>query len=397
MTTARRVILHIDMDAFYASVEQRDNAALRGKPVIVGGHHSRGVVLAASYEVRPFGVRSAMPMAQAIKRAPHAIVVQPRFHAYSEASDAFLELCASYTPLVEPLSLDEAFLDVTASQTLFGNGAHIAQSLRQRIHATLGLTASVGIADVKFAAKIASDLAKPNGQREVPAGATKDFLAPLPVSRLWGVGEKTRVILERHGLRTIGDIAARPADWLKARLGNWAEHLWELSHGIDARPVIPDRETKSIGSQETFDEDLIGADALTPHLHSHALRVARRLRKAGLVARVVHVVVKYSNFSSVTRQVTLNTPTNDGQTLYREATSLLNSIDVTVPVRLTGVSAQGLTADANQMPLFEETASLRQNKLNSAIDAIAQKFGNSTVQPADVLETRGARIKLGRT
>ncbi len=209
-----RSIIHLDMDAFYASVEQRDHPEWQGQPLIVGGHPTRGVVLAASYEVRPFGVRSAMPMHRALKAAPHAIVAPPRFLAYAEASEAVFAILSSVTPLIEPLSLDEAFLDVTASRALFGEPRDIATKLRARIRAETGLPCSTGLAESKFLAKIASDLAKPNGQYEVPPGTAKTFLAPLPVSRLWGVGPKTEETLKGLGLRTIGDLAARDREWL---------------------------------------------------------------------------------------------------------------------------------------------------------------------------------------
>src|SRR3990172_6215264 len=242
------------MDAFYASVEQRDNPALRGRPVIVGGHARRGVVLAASYEVRPFGVRSAIPMARALKLAPHAVVVSPRFDAYARASEQVFAIFESVTPLVEPLSLDEAFLDVTFSQTLFGTPWQIASRLRARIAAQVGLPSSAGIAMVKFAAKIASDLAKPNGQKEVPEGVAA-FLAPLPVSRRWGGGPKTEELLLRFGLKTIGDVAGRDRGWLSERRGEAGAHLSLLSRGIDERSVVPDREAKSVGAEDTFEED----------------------------------------------------------------------------------------------------------------------------------------------
>ncbi len=382
-----RAIIHIDMDAFYASVEQRDSPALRGKPVIVGGHPQRGVVLAASYEVRPFGVRSAIPMARAIKLAPHAVVVPPRFHAYVDASEAVFRIFERYTPAIEPLSLDEAFLDVTGSRALFGTAAQLALRIRNEIRDELQLPASAGIADVKFVAKIASDFAKPNGQHEVPPGTSREFLAPLPISRLWGVGPKTEEVLKRFGLETIGDVAGKDMPWLEAKLGASAQHFWELSRGIDARPVTSDREAKSVGAQDTFEEDLLGEDALKPHLHSQALRVGRRLRKSGLKARCVQLTVKYSDFTQITRRVTLDLPTDDGQTLYRRAVELLQKADLKRRIRLTGVSGQELTGGAPQLGLFNEDAAPAKNtKLNAALDAIATKFGSKAVVTADLRE-----------
>ena len=383
-----RAIIHVDMDAFYASVEQRDNPELRGKPVIVGGSVQRGVVTAASYEVRPFGVRSAMPMARAVKLAPHAIVVRPRFNAYAAASEQVFAIFERYTPLIEPLSLDEAFLDVTASVGLFGTPADIARRIRKEIAAELNLPASAGIAGVKFVAKIASDAAKPNGQREVRPEETVAFLAGLPVSRLWGVGAKTEETLVRAGLKTIGDVAARDVAWLEARLGSSGRHLWELAHGIDTREVVPDRAAKSVGAEETFDEDLTGLESLKPHVHAQALRVGRRLRKAGVQGRVVQLKLKFSDFTLITRRVTLPSPTDDGQALYRAALELLQRAHEDKPVRLTGVSVQSLDDDEPQLGLFP-TAPPRSSKLNAALDKIAERFGTKAITTADIVETRG--------
>jgi DNA polymerase-4 len=371
------------MDAFYASVEQRDDPRLRGKPVIVGGNRRRGVVLAASYEVRPFGVHSAMPMARAMRLAPRAIVVPPRFVAYVEASEAVHRIFADFTPLIEPLSLDEAFLDVSASTQLFGAPAEIASRIRARIRVELGLPASAGIAEVKFAAKIASDLAKPDGQREVPPGGTATFLAPLPISRLWGVGPKTEAELVRLGLRTIGDLAARDEEWVERRLGQGGLDLFELARGIDDRPVVPDREAKSIGSEDTFEDDLRGYAALEPHIHSQSLRVGRRLRQAGAKARVVVLKLKYADFRLITRRTTLAEPTDDGQALFAAALGLLRATPLELGVRLTGISAQGL-GEEGQLELFDAGA-VRRTRLNDALDRIADKFGRAALVPADLL------------
>jgi DNA polymerase-4 len=380
-------IIHLDMDAFYASVEQRDDPALAGKPVIVGGHPKRGVVLAASYEVRPFGVRSAMPMAVALRKAPQAIVVPPRMDAYEAASTDVFAILSSMTPLVEPLSLDEAFLDVTASAQLFGSAVAIASALRARIAKEVRLPASAGIAEVKFAAKIASDLAKPNGQLEVPAGQTRAFIAPLPVSRLWGVGRKTEARLLELGFRLVGDIAAADPDWFNRRVPGGRD-LWELAQGIDPRPVVPDREAKSIGSEDTFDEDLAGTEALSPHLHAQALRVGRRLRGAGRKAGVVQLKLKLADFTLLTRQQTLPQPTDDGQALYRAAMVLLQAERLTAKVRLTGVSAQSLSV-GEQLSLFGRDR--RVGVLNATLDRIAAKFGDGAVTTADVVNTPSRR------
>jgi DNA polymerase-4 len=380
-----RAIVHVDMDAFYASVEQRDRPELRGKPVIVGGHPRRGVVLAASYEVRPFGVRSAIPMARALVLAPGAVVVPPRFSAYAEASEQVFAILERYTPLIEPLSLDEAFLDVTASRALFGSPGEIAERLRREIASEVNLPASAGIASSKFVAKIASDLAKPNGQREVPPGETRQFLARLPVSRLWGVGPKLEARLNQLGLRLVGDLATRDPEWLTARLGDMGAHLAALARGDDDRPVVPDRSSKSIGAEDTFEEDVSDLEVLRPRLHAQALRVGRRLRRAGLKTRVVQLKLKLDDFTLQTRRCTLERTTDDGQELYRHALALLERTPLPRPVRLTGVSAQelGETEEA-QLGLFGEPPR-RSDALNRALDAIAERFGRGAVAPADVL------------
>jgi DNA polymerase IV len=381
-------IIHLDMDAFYASVEQRDFPEMRGKPVIVGGHPTRGVVLAASYEVRPSGVRSAMSMAVATRLAPHAIVVLPRMAAYQNASDEVFRILGSVTPLVEPLSLDEAFLDVTGSVGLFGPPSKIARALRARIAAEVGLPSSAGIAAVKFAAKIASDLAKPNGQKEVPASDTRGFIAPLPVSRLWGVGRKTEATLLGLGLRRIGDIAAADPHWLEQCVPA-GRALWELACGIDPRPVVPDREAKSMGAEVTFDEDLADKASMLPHLHAQSLRVGRRLRLATQKATVIHLKVKMADFTVRTRQTTLKTPTDDGQVIYQVAASLLDAEPLAEKVRLIGVSAQGFEGQGGQLPLFGNDR--RATDLNRALDGIAQRFGEAAVTTADLAATKQRR------
>jgi DNA polymerase IV len=375
------------MDAFYASVEQRDNPSLKGRPVIVGGHPTRGVVTAASYEVRPFGVRSAMPMSRALKLAPKDVVVlPPRFEAYVEASEKVFAIFESFTPLVESLSLDEAFLDVTASRSLFGSAWDMAKAIRTRIADQVQLPASAGIAPVKFIAKIVSDLAKPNGQKEVREGEQVPFLAALPISRLWGVGPKTEQSLKSFGLHTIGDVARKDRGWLEQKLGSAAgTHLWELANGLDDREVIPDRAAKSIGAEDTFDEDLEGIEALRPHIHSQALRVGRRLRRAEMKSRVVQLKIKLHDFTLITRQMTLKSATDDGQELYRAAMELLQKHLPGSAVRLTGVSAQDLGTDSSggQLGLFPEKPG-KKDVLNRTLDKIAERYGGRAVITADL-------------
>jgi DNA polymerase-4 len=356
--------------------------------LIVGGHAGRGVVLAASYEVRPFGVRSAMPMARALRLAPEAVVVPPRMRAYADASERVFDILHAATPLVEALSLDEAFLDVTASQRLLGTPAEIAALLRRRIADELALPASAGIADVKFVAKIASDLAKPNGQLEVAPGTSAAFLAPLAIGRLWGVGPKTEAHLKLLGFKTIGDLARAAPAYLERKLGAASgAHLAALSRGVDPRPVVPDRDAKSVGAEETFETDLEGVEALRPHVHAQALRVGRRLRRAGLRARGVQLKLKLADFKLVTRQATFEAPTDDGQQLYRAASALLDENAPEKPVRLTGVSAQGLEpAVAVQTSLLAAAPSPR-DALNRALDAITARYGSRAVTTADVADS----------
>jgi DNA polymerase-4 len=391
-----RSIIHLDMDAFYASVEQRDNPSLRGRPVIVGGHRRRGVVLAASYEVRPFGVRSAMPMARALKLAPDAVVVSPNFAAYAAASEQVFQILRQVTPLIEPLSLDEAFLDVTASVALFGSAPEIARSLRRRIAEEVSLPASAGIAAVKFIAKIASDLAKPNGQRHVPEEEGQTFLAPLPVGRLWGVGAKTEETLRLLGIETIGDLAARDPVKLERRLGPSGRDLWNLSHAIDPRPVIADRDAKSVGSEDTFDQDLRGVETLRPYIHSQALRVAERLRAAGHKARTVQLKIKLADFTLLTRRSTFEMAVDDGQVLYRAAMELLCKAPLPQAVRLTGVSAQNLEGGGGQLAMFKAPAPPSE-RLNAALDRIGARFGRGAVTTADLTESSSSTgAKAGR-
>ncbi|HUJ27254.1 MAG TPA: DNA polymerase IV [Myxococcales bacterium] len=385
MEEPARAILHVDMDAFYASVEQRDDPSLRGKPVAVGGTRRRGVVLAASYEARPFGVRSAIPVARALRLCPQLVCVPPNFAKYELASDQVFAIFHQFTPEVEGLSLDEAFLDVTRSQALLGPALQQAREIKSRIKAQTQLTASVGIAEVKFAAKIASDLCKPDGLLEVPPGHVRDFLAPLPAARLWGVGPRTDEILAKLGLRKIGEVAQADPACLEAQLGSTGTWLHDLANGIDPRHVEPDAKAKSIGAEETFEEDLLGDDLL-PFILEQAMRVAARLRRAGVKARSVHLKVKYTDFKIATRQATLPLPTDDGAEIYRTASGLLAKVDPR-PIRLTGVHAGDLGTAPPQLGLFDAGRKKR-DRLNRSLDAIAEKFGADAVLPADLAAQR---------
>ncbi len=383
-----RTILHVDLDAFYAAVEQRDNPALHGKPVLVGGSARRGVVASCSYEAREFGIHSAMPMAVALRRCPHAIVVRHAMDRYAEASRRFFAILGDYSPEVEGLSLDEAFLDVTASERLLGDGPTIARTIKQRVRAELALVASVGVAPIKLAAKIASDIDKPDGLRVVPPDHLLAFLHPLPVSRLWGVGETTRGVLASMGISTIGELARYPETALVARLGQvTGSHLATLAKGHDAREVHPESDPVSIGHQETFDDDHDDKGELAVILLDQADRVARRLRAAELRARAVVLIVKYDDFRQITRRTTLDVPTSDGGVLARTAIDLLSKVAIEPRrggrVRLCGISATQLESRHAPRQLgFDEAARARGERLNDTIDKVAEKFGTAAIKRA---------------
>ena len=383
-----RTILHVDLDAFYAAVEQRDDPSLRGKPVLVGGSAKRGVVASCSYEARTFGIRSAMPMAEALRRCPRAIVVRHRMDRYVEASRAFFAILGDYSPEVEGLSLDEAFLDVTASERLLGDGPTIARAIKRRVRESLLLVASVGVAPIKFAAKIASDIDKPDGLRVVAPDQLLAFLHPLPVTRLWGVGETTRASLESIGLSTIGDVARYPEAALVARLGDLTgPHLAALARGEDSRHVIAEHEPVSVGHQETFEDDYEDKGELAVILLDQADRIAHRLRESNLRARAVVLTVKYDDFRQITRRTTLDTASSDGGVLARTAIDLLAKVTVEprtgMRVRLCGISATQLEPrDAPRQLGFDEAVRAKGERLGDTIDKVAEKFGKSAIRRA---------------
>jgi nucleotidyltransferase/DNA polymerase involved in DNA repair len=383
-----RTILHVDLDAFFAAVEQRDHPELRGKPVLVGGSVKRGVVAACSYESRKFGIHSAMPMAEAMRRCPHAIVVPHRMDKYSEASEHFFKILGDYSPDVEGLSLDEAFLDVTGSERLLGDGKTIAQGIKRRVREELSLVASVGVAPIKLAAKIASDIDKPDGLRVVTPEGLLPFLHALPMTRLWGVGGATREILASMGLSTIGDVARYPERALVARLGaTTGHHLAALARGEDTRPVISESEPVSIGHQETFEDDIDDKGELTVMLLDQADRVAVRLRDQELRARSVTLIIKYDDFRQITRRTTLDAGTSDGGVLARTAIDLLSKVPVEdrkgMRVRLCGISASNLESrDAPRQLLFDEAERQKGERLGETIDKVAAKFGKGALKRA---------------
>jgi DNA polymerase IV len=385
---APRTILHVDMDAFYASVEQLDDPKLRGRPLIVGGSSRRGVVLAASYEVRPFGVRSAMSMGEALRRAPHALVVPPRRDRYEAVSAQVFAIFRRYTPLVEPLSLDEAFLDVTASRALFGDGEATARAIKGDVRRELSLTASAGVAPCKFAAKIASDLRKPDGLVVVPVDGVAAFLAALPVEKMWGVGPKTSPRMREAGLATIGDLArADPKQMLRV-FGTWGEQMILLARGEDDREVDPFGLARSIGAEETYENDLVELEAIRRTLLEHSSRVARRLIRSGLSARTVVVKVKYSDFRIRTRSATLREAVQDTDAIYRACVELLGRLPVEARgVRLTGVSVSGFEPGGAPLTLIPDVAADKRRRVEEITARISQRFGDErTVTRATLLE-----------
>lgn len=387
-----RQILHIDMDAFFASVEQRDDPRLRGKPVLVGGAARRGVVAAASYEARKFGCRSAMPMAEALRRCPQAIVVPPNGARYSEASEAIFDVFKKYTPLVEGLSIDEAFLDVTASRGLFGDGETIAKAIKHDVRAATELTASAGVAPCKFAAKIASDLHKPDGLTVVGDDVAA-FLAPLPIERMWGIGPKTAPTLRGLGFATLGDLAKADPARLARSLGTWGAEIVALANGVDDRDVVPDRDAKSIGAECTYDEDLTTRSAIARSLLSHAARIAERLTAAGLGAKTVTVKLKYADFTLLTRRITLDAPASDTRTIHDAAVALLDRLPLQgARVRLTGVSVQTLGEPApTQATLFPDRKQERRREVESVLLKAKDRFGKQAITFATLLEDTTAR------
>ncbi len=383
-----RTILHVDLDAFYAAVEQRDDPELRGKPVLVGGTVRRGVVASCSYEARVFGIKSAMPMAEAMRRCPRAIVVRHRMDRYVEASRTFFRILGDASPEVEGLSLDEAFLDVTGSERLLGSGEAIAHRIKERVRAELSLVASVGVAPIKFAAKIASDIDKPDGLRVVTEDQLVPFLHALPVTRLWGVGDATRSVLATMGLSTIADVARYPEAALVARLGETSgRHLAALARGEDPRPVVSERESVSIGHQETFDDDIDDKGELAVILLDQADRVAARLRDAELRARVVVLILKYDDFRQITRRTTLDAATSDGGVLAHTAIDLLAKVALEprkgCRARLCGIAATELEPrDAPRQLGFDEAARARGERLGDTIDKVAAKYGKGAIRRA---------------
>ncbi len=392
-------ILHVDLDAFYASVEQLDDPRLRGRPVVVGGLGPRGVVAAASYEARRFGIHSAIPMGRARRACPDAVFLAPRFERYGEASTQVMAILRAVTPLVEPLALDEAFLDVAGARRLHGSGEEIAIELRRRIRSETGLVASVGIATTKLVAKLASELAKPDGLLLVPPGTELELLHPLDVGRLWGVGPATRKRLEGLGVVTIGDLAALPEQALVDALGQSSgRHLHALAWNRDDRPVEPNREVKSIGHEETFPRDVAERAVLQREVRRMAERVAERLRRAERAGRTVQLKVRYGDFRTITRSRTLPTATDVAAEIATVASALLEAVELRDGVRLLGVTAQQLEPTAGVQTSLDLDASRggepgdeghdRRRALEVSVDEVRDRFGAGAVGPASLIEGR---------
>ncbi len=387
-------IIHIDLDAFFVAVERLDDLSLIGVPVIVGGRpEARGVVSSASYEARAFGVHSAMPTAQALRLCPRAILVSGHRGRYAEMSRQVMAILSDYTPLLEPISIDEAFLDVTGTEAHYGPPGSLAVAIQDRIEAKLRLSASLGVASNKLVAKVASDYRplkgifdKPHAVTVVPPGQEEAFLAPLPIRKLWGVGEVTGREMARLGVETIGDLARLPLDGLRSRFGTHGEGLWRSAHGLDDSPVTPEHEAKSLSREETFAQDIRDAAVLRRELLRLSDAVAARLRRHSFQARTISLKLRYGDFTTLTRQETLPEATDSGPAVYGQALALFEAVwDRRRPVRLLGVGAENLCQPARQLRLFEQHAQ-RHAQLEAALDRIRARYGDNAIRRASLLE-----------
>lgn len=381
----RRWIMHVDMDAFFASVEQRDDPALQGKPVIVCGKSRRSVVSTASYEARAFGVHSAMPLSQAKRLCPHGCFVAPRFEAYREASDAIHQVMLHYADAYEPISLDEAFLDISGMGSQYPTLGSIGRAIKEEIRSAVHLTASVGIAPNKFLAKMASDMNKPDGLCIIPYGREQEVLAPLPVRRLWGVGSVTEKKLLAAGFRTIADIQEAPLEKLSALLGNQGTLLKALSLGIDERPIISSRQVKSIGDESTYEYDLTDRRAIDREIAIHSDIVAQRLRRHDLAARTISLKIRFASFKTIMRSLSLEEGTNLQETIDSACQTLLSRIPLTEGIRLIGVTTSNLGAPLSIPSLFSDKEEKRA-RAAKAMDSIQQKYGRKALRKGFWLE-----------
>lgn len=381
----RRWIMHVDMDAFFASVEQRDDPALQGKPVIVCGKSRRSVVATASYEARAFGVHSAMPLSQAKRLCPHGCFVAPRFEAYREASDAIHQVMLHYADAYEPISLDEAFLDISGMGSQYLTLGSIGRAIKEEIRCAVHLTASVGIAPNKFLAKMASDMNKPDGLCIIPYGREQEVLAPLPVRRLWGVGSVTEKKLLAAGFRTIADIQEAAPEKLSALLGNQGPLLKALSLGIDERPIISSRQVKSIGDESTYEYDLTDRPTIDREIAIHSDIVAQRLRRHDLAARTISLKIRFASFKTIMRSLSLEEGTNLQETIDSACQTLLSRIPLTEGIRLIGVTTSNLGAPLSIPSLFSDKEEKRARAAR-AMDSIQQKYGRKALRKGFWLE-----------
>lgn len=391
-----RIIAHADMDAFYAAVEQLDDPCLRGRPLLVGSDSARGVVLTASYEARVSGAGSAMPMQRARRLCPEALVVPPRFERYQQVSELVMSAFGDFSPLVEPLSLDEAFIDMTGSTRLFGDPESIGRRIKAAVReCTGGLTASVGISGTRYVAKVASAFRKPDGLTIVPPAKMREWLAPQPVSSLWGAGPKTTERLRALGWETIGQVASADAPALERSLGALGRRFFALANGVDPREVVGSRRAQSISSERTLNVDIAGRAQIAGYLRLSADNVAARLRRSNRLARGVRVKLKTTNFRIVTRQGVLSEPTDVGAVLYTHAASLLQEVGERGPFRLVGLAAYDLVAaqtPAAQLELLPGAGN-RERRLETAMDSLAARFGRGAVQRAgDLARDRGVGV-----
>jgi DNA polymerase-4 len=388
MDQPRRIILHVDMDAFFASVEQADDPSLKGKPVIVGGSH-RGVVSAASYEARTYGVHSAMPIATARRLCPHGAYQPVRMHRYKEVSAVVMDILRTVSPLVEQVSVDEAYIDATGTERLFGEPAALAAYLKAEVHAATGLTCSVGVAPNKFLAKIASDMEKPNGVFILHEDDVAAFLETLPVRKIPGIGPKSQETLRRYGVSVAGDILKRPATFWEQRLGSMGRKLYARALGEDDSPVVPEHEPKSSSAENTLDDDTSDLAVLRQWLLVQAERVGADLRKHGLRGRTITLKIKFDNFTNRTRSRTLDDCMDSTSLIYETACELLAAERLPRKVRLIGVGVSNFRQPQRQLSLFEiestQAAPDRAPRLDRALDAIRQRFGGGAVLRGDVL------------
>ena len=380
------MILHIDMDAFYASVEQLDNPELRGECVIVGGTSNRGVVSAASYEARKLGVHSAMPAFQARQKCPDGVFLHPRMDRYKDVSRRIMAILRDFSPLVEPVSIDEAYLDISGSQRLYGDPIETARQIKQEIKETVGLTSSIGLAPNKFLAKIASDMDKPDGLTVIMPEQVAAFIDALPIQKVPGVGKKTAAQLTLMGIDTLGDVHKFSEKTVLEKLGKFGRRLIQLASGIDPTPVTPHSPHKSISTERTLSENTSDKKLLKQHLLKQSEEVARQLRKAGVRARTVTLKIKYADFTLVTRRTTLKTPTRSSKTIHQHAAKLLDAYKLPQPLRLIGVGTSGFKSASIpvQMDLFDQVKEKSENweKVDRAMESIADKFGRDAIKRA---------------